>query len=447
MPLRQLILALLIIVVAPLASHAAGAMSVQQAIIRTLEKNHLLKAASYEVSGAAADLQVNKRRLLPTIALEENAAISNSPTRVFMMKLDQGKFAASDFDPTHLNEPASYHDFRTALTLEQPLFNLSLLRSVLLSETTAEIGRLAAEQKKQEIAGKAYAAWMEVRRAKAYLKVAEKAYADAKEHLRLTVVKVAAGTGLKSDELRTRTFLLEAEKRVISAKIDVRVAQMQLGLLTGGPAGEEMDIDDRMPGFENTASNVEWHRQAMENRQDLKAIAKEQEKSALAVKLAQAAYYPTLNANASYQLNDYNVPFGHDKDSWQAGLTLRWELFSGLRTGAYVAKHQALQRAAEEYKTEYGNMVSYQVETALLRYDEAVKAYEIARLAVNDAEESVRLIGKRFENALSPLVDLLDAQTALNTARANQVEAENGQALAVATIWQAAGVFLKEALK
>lgn len=440
------ILSLCLLLLFPLDSRAERVLSARQAIVDALENNHLVNAVSYEAAAAVEDVRVSKGRLLPSLALEESAAITNSPTRVFMMKLDQGKFAASDFDPNRLNGPATYHDFKTALVLEQPLFDLTLLRSAKLSEETAEIGRLALEQRKQETAGQAYAAWLEVRRAKAALSAAEKAVKDSREHLRVAAVKVSAGTGLKSDELRAKTFLLEVEKRLIGASNDARLARMQLALVTGGTAGEEVEIDDAMTAYEIIGGKEEWLRLANDHREDLKAIAKEEEKSAVAVKLAQAAYYPTLNAFASYQMNDSGVPFGRDKDSWQAGLTLRWELFSGLRTGAEVAKHHALQRAAEEYRSEYANMVAYQVNEALLRYDEAVKRNEIARQSVADAEETVRLIGKRFENSLSPLVDLLDSQTALNAARASLVEAENGQAMAVAKIWQAAGVFLKEAL-
>jgi outer membrane protein TolC len=45
------------------------------------------------------------------------------------------------------------------------------------------------------------------------------------------------------------------------------------------------------------------------------------------------------------------------------------------------------------------------------------------------------------------MVEVLDAQTALNRARVNMVENETGYALATARIWYAAGVFLKEVMK
>nr|WP_279342541.1 TolC family protein [Geotalea sp. SG265] len=431
----------------PLAGVAAEKVSPRQAIVMALAKNHQLQATGHELTAVEKEAIISRSRYFPRISLEENAAASNSPTRVFMMKLDQGRFAASDFEPARLNNPSSYHDFKTALNLEQPLFDLVITRSSAMAETVAESRRLAMGQKRQVVALQVYAAWLEVRRAKAYLGIAEQAMAEAREHLRLAGVRVGVGTGLKSEDLRARTFLFDVEQQLISAKNNVTLARMQLSLVTGGSSGEELDIDDGITVDGMPLNLKELQQLAVENRQDLKAIGKETEKAAAAIALARAAYYPTLYANASFQMNDYSVPFGHDNDSWQAGLSLRWDLFSGMKTANEVAKSQAMEHAAKEYQQDYRNTIGYQVSESYLRYEEAGKKLDLARQAVADAEESVRLIGKRYQNSLSTMVELLDAQTALNRARAVQVEMENGQALAVARIWQSAGVFLKEVLK
>ena len=52
-----------------------------------------------------------------------------------------------------------------------------------------------------------------------------------------------------------------------------------------------------------------------------------------------------------------------------------------------------------------------------------------------------------FENSLATMVELLDAQTALNQIRANLVETETSYALASGRVHYVAGIFLKEMLK
>lgn len=446
MRIKGLILCLVLLLV-PVAGFAAEKVTPGQAIAMALAKNHQLQAASNGADAVRNEVGINRSRYFPRMTLEENAAASNSPTRVFMMKLDQGKFAQSDFEPARLNNPSSYHDFRTALQLDQPLFDLSITRSTTVAATAAESSLFALEQKRQDVALEVYAAWLEVRRAKAYQEIAGQARTEAQEHLRLAGVRVGVGTGLKSEDLRARTFLYDVEQQLISADNNLKLARMRLSMVTGGSSGEELDIDDGIAVAVMPATLEELQQVAVENRQDLKAVGKETEKAAAATSLARAAYFPTIYANASYQMNDYSVPFGRDNDSWQAGLSLRWEVFSGMKTANEVAKSKALERAAREYQQDYLSHMGFQVRESYLRYEEAVKKLELSRQAVADAEESVRLISKRYQNSLSTMVELLDAQTALNRARAAQVEMENGQTLSVARIWQSAGVFLKEVLK
>jgi outer membrane protein TolC len=91
--------------------------------------------------------------------------------------------------------------------------------------------------------------------------------------------------------------------------------------------------------------------------------------------------------------------------------------------------------------------VAYQVRESLLRLDEAEKRRNVARASLADAEESVRLVTKRFANSLATLVDVLDVQSAVNRARAAVVDTDSGYALATARVWYSAGIFLQEVMK
>ena len=160
--------------------------------------------------------------------------------------------------------------------------------------------------------------------------------------------------------------------------------------------------------------------------------------------LARSAYYPTLHAGAAFQLNDRSVPFGSDNNSWYAGASLRWELFDGMRRSREREKAGALQSASAEMMEQYRKEVAFQVAESWLRRDEAAKRVEVARASVADAEEGLRLVQKRFEGALSTIVELLDAQTSANRARATLVDTEADFALATAQLAYSAGMLRKE---
>jgi outer membrane protein TolC len=186
---------------------------------------------------------------------------------------------------------------------------------------------------------------------------------------------------------------------------------------------------------------------ALQNRPDLKEMEAGVDKANVGMKMARNAYLPTIYGSATYQMNDRDIPFGRDNDSWMLGANLRWELFDGLRRRSETAKAQLMKNSAFEYLENYRKEIALQVEEGILRREEAVKRLEVARHALVDAEESVRLISRRFENSLMTMVELMDAQTALNRARAQLVENESSYALATARLFHAAGIFLKEVYK
>jgi len=57
------------------------------------------------------------------------------------------------------------------------------------------------------------------------------------------------------------------------------------------------------------------------------------------------------------------------------------------------------------------------------------------------------LLSRRFENSLATMVELLDAQTALNQARASLVETGADHDLTGGRVYFTAGIFLKEIMK
>jgi len=159
---------------------------------------------------------------------------------------------------------------------------------------------------------------------------------------------------------------------------------------------------------------------------------------------ARSGFLPAVGAVGAWQMNDKNSPFGRDHDAWMVGVSLRWNVFDGFRTWYGSGQAQASRSAANELLEQTRKEVSYQVHEAWLRRVEAEKRREVASSAVAAADEATRLLAKRFDNALATMVELLDAQSALNQARANLVESDANLMLATGRLYHAAGIFLKE---
>jgi len=443
--IQTLLAALLLLSAAPAFGEV---VTLQEAVGRALTSNNLLKAAELEKGAAEQDVAASRSRYLPRLFLESGAALSNTPSSVFMMKLDEGRInPASDFSADALNNPSARADFRTALTFEQPLLDLGIATGVELAGKGAEAAALSLQGRREEVAFRVYLAYLGVRKARAYGEIADQALATAREHDRLAGVREKDGIGLKSDRLRAATALAEAEQRLVSAKNDLLLARMRLNLVAGGPEGGVLDTGEVAKLQEPALAQGELVALARLSRPDLKLAEKSVQKGEIAVKQARNAFLPTLYARGGYQLNDRDLPLGADKDSWNVGVNLRWELFDGARRSHEKEKAELARKGAAALLENERREVALQVTESVLHRQEAALRLESARAAVRDAEEGLRLVGLRFGNGLSSIVELMDAEAARNRSRASLVEVENSYFASTGEIYFRAGVFLKEVMR
>lgn len=429
---------------------AAGAepLTLRDAIRTGLDNNNRLKAARFSSQAAQQGVTAATSRYLPAVAFEETLIASNAPLTTFMMKLDESRFNPAEFaTPDAINHPAARHDFKTALTLQQPLFVPALAPLKELAVADARKAELDLEAARQGIAFQVFHTYLNVQRSAAQLKAADQALTDARENMRLATVRTASGVGLKSDELRSRTYLSMMEQQQITARNNMVLARMKLAQLIGLADEESFEVsavpeDIDVPGMDEQAVAT-----ALETRVEIRQSRTDLDRSDAALRRARREFLPTVGAFASYQLNARDTPFGSDNDAWTAGVSLKWNLFDGFRTTSERKRALSGQAAAREMLESTTRDVRYQVKESHIRRNEVAKHREVARNAVLDAEETVRLLSRRYENSLATMVELLDAQTVLNQARANLVETEAGYALAGGQVYYMSGTFVKEMLK
>lgn len=284
-------------------------------------------------------------------------------------------------------------------------------------------------------------AYLMVRTAQSFTEVAEKGQHDAEEHARIAGQRYENGLGLYSDKLRAATAVTEAEQRLVSAKKNWDVARRALGLLLGLEQSVAATSDD---GLEPTLGDLGRYVDGARQRRDVLAMQQRHANASQNVKLAKAGYLPNIGVGASYQLNDHSQPFGSEGESWQVGAFLRWELFNGLGREHERSKALYQEAASGEYLHALDKGVSYKVYEAYRGAEEAAKNAELASSALLTAEEGARLVQVRYENGLSPMVDLLDAQLSLDHARAMVVAKKNDYRIAVINLCYESGTIFQD---
>ena len=396
-----------------------------QAVARALRGNPSLAAAGYGYAAARQDVETARGYYLPGLTFGSRFVRTNLPAEVFALTLNQGQLTAADFqNVNNFNNPPPRNDFITTFTLEQPLFVPRVYLGHKMARAEAEAKGLEFSRAEEETVYQVLTAYLNVLTAKSYAAVAEQALSDAREHLRTAEALERAGMGLASDVLRAKVFVASAEAGKVTAENALEVAQRSLSLVLGEQGAGPVDVSGPPPEFPDAGSLEELQASAA-RRADLRAVSMRVENAGYNEELRKSEYLPTLGLRGAYQLDAESGPFAVDNRSWMVGVGLSWNIFDGLRRESGVSRAASERRQAEEYSRGARDQAAFQVAQAYLGVREAQRRAEIARAAVAVAEEGVRLIRSRYENQLSRLLDVLDAQAALNQARADAVKAEN----------------------
>lgn len=422
-------------------------VTLKEAVAMALERNNLIKASKFDVASKEAVVSVARSSLLPKLYVDESFIRTDNPAQVFTWKLNQRRFSTSDFAVPTLNNPPPINNFQTFISLEHPIFDWKTWFGLGIAKKDLQASQHDLEQHKQDVAFKVFNAYLNIQTAQTYLETAEASVAEAQEHLRAARARVEAEVGLKSDELRAMVFLSEAEEKKIKAANDVDVAKHALALAMGGEADSFFGAKEKLTERPIESDISALIKDALRVRSDLKGMDSRVQNASNAVKMARADYLPTASFSGTYELDDHNAPFRSEGNSWFMMVQLRWEIFDGLRRSAEVVEAQRVRRRSQEILEGMRKEVAFRVREGYLRVQEAKKRLEIAEKALADAEEGVRLIRARYENALSTMVELLDVQTALNTARSNVIKAHNDYLLSQAKVRHEAGIFLQSVME
>jgi outer membrane protein len=420
-------------------ARAEMAVGLQEAIGIALRDNPGIRAFDNSVLAGKEDVGIARSLLLPTVTFEERFLRTDNPTLAFSSKLNQERFTQADFAVGSLNNPSDINDFQTSFSFEQPVFAKEAY--VRLDMAKAEAGALGLdyERKKEAVALEVTKAYLHVGTAAEYIKAAELGVKDAEEHRRLSRAKFDSGLGLYSDVLRAESSLKEAEERLITARKNHKVAKRALGLLLGldGP----VDTKDEVSA--EPVLDIDIYTSAALGRSDIKALERRRENAENSISLAKAAYYPTVGVGGSYQWNDHESAFSGEGESYRLMAFLRWNLFDGTRREHEKAKARYRAREASARLDGMRKAVLFKVHEAYLGVEEARKSLELARARRQAAMEGTRLVRARYENSLSTIADLLDAQAQLDAARAGVIEKENSCRVALSELKFQSGLILK----
>jgi outer membrane protein len=422
---KAIVTAILCLALPGTALAAGEPLTLGEAMLLALKHNPGLKAAGMSVETAEADVAKARARFLPTVNFAETYNFSDNPTQVFMNKLNQRVFTQQDFLLNNLNFPSPLGNFRTGLTVAQPVFQAG---EALLGCKQAQLGREAAGalvlSARQQLLFLVTQAYYGLQLAQENLGVIKRAHETALEHLKIAESRFRSGAVVHADVLSDQVHLSQIVQEEVTAAGQVQIGRSALGMVVGQPEVESRALapPPREPAPLPKAAVDDLQRTAQEQRPDLKQLELSARSAQQEVTKARLNYLPRLHMVGQYDVDQPRL-FSGGGDSYTVMALLHVNLFNGLADLARVRASRAKEAQARDLRQELEDRVRHQVTEAIVNLKSAHERLRVAGTALVQARESLRLIRLRYETGLTILVDLLSTEDALKSAELSRVRA------------------------
>lgn len=380
--------------------------------------NNNIRALRNLLSSTERDICIERSEMMPKIKFRENYLASNNQTENIILRANQARIIANDLHVDTINTPHGVTNFLTSFVGEQKIIDKKAMTKISIAKKSYSANTYLYARKQEELVTQVAQTFLKVRMAKEAINVIEQGISDAKEHLKLAEERFKNKNGLESDVLRAKTAVVEGEGKLVFAKRNLEVAQRSLGLLLG--LYNPIEISGDIP--EIPLQNIDYYKNFSIYRTDIKSNEIKVENAKNYIKLAQADYFPTLNALAWYNFYQPNYPFGGEGNSFFTELYFKWDLYDGGKRKCETLKAKDKQAEAIETLEGLRKTVDFKVFEAYTNVLEHQKKLELAMRAQKLEEKDAKEVEELWNKNQLPFVSLIEAQSDLDEARMSVVK-------------------------
>lgn len=410
--------------------NAGEPFTFEAAISQALRNNPDMRLAQQRITAAQAGLQQANSAFMPQLQVQSSYVRTDNPVSVFGYALNQRSFSFSGID---FNDVPDADNFNAkGLVTVQLYAGGKNVAGRAAAKANAGASKQDAQAIRNALAFETGRAFLTVLKTRDFIRATEAGVRSFETNLDTATKRMQNGTLLKSDVLDVEVRLAQAREDLVRAQNANALALRTLRNLLGMEKGD-IEVAGSSPAL------VTPDNQDFSHRPELAANYLRQQAAEAEVRRAKSGYYPQLNAMGSVDY-DHGWKFNGEGKSYTAGVVGQWTVWDGFSTRAKVREAEAHLESAQEQERKIRLAIDLEVEQARLALKEATERLAVTERVVAQATESVHLTHVRFAQGLAIPTQMIDADTALISARVRRAEAENGQRMAVAALRKALGL-------
>ena len=235
-----------------------------------------------------------------------------------------------------------------------------------------------------------------------------------------------AGAATRNDLLRVEVQLSSARINLIEVENDARIAEMNLNSVLGQPTDTPVQLSS-LPEETGIPSNLERGGAgdsarsivgiAVSRRGDLLAASTRVKAAGASVTAARGGWWPQVELNANFNYNNPNARYQpitpEFLGTWDVGVSLSMDLWNWGATQSRVELAEAALKNARLQESQLAENISLEVNRAALNLRKSRQKLSLAQLAVEQADENLRVVTDKYRAGLATSTELLDAEVAL----------------------------------
>jgi outer membrane protein len=421
--LRQTLVVLLALPIAALQAGAASAdevLTLDQALRSARAHQPALELARGNLIAAQGQSDNARAPLLPQL---NGTASYNRATNNFVYT--PGGTVNPDAPPP---PPPSFNTkplWRFALSANQLLYDFGeSINKWRAAEAGAQAQGESVRSAEVQVAYNARAAFFTARAAKDLVGVAQESLANQERHLGQIKGFVEVGSRPEIDLTQAKADRATAQFQLINADNAYAVARAQLNQAMGVERSIDYDLsDEELPAVEGEDGDVErLVGEAQHLRPEVSSLRLSAASQELTLRSAHDQIWPALSLSGT--ADDRGADLNNLAWNLSGFITLSVPILQGGAINAQIRQAQGqLVTAKAQLETER-QQVRLDVEQARLGIRSAKGAIAAAEDALANTRDRLRLAEGRYQTGVGSIIELGDAQLALNTTAAQRVQAQ-----------------------
>ncbi len=424
-------------------------ITLKEAIKIALKKNASLISARQAFQASRFRVKKAKFDLLPKAdLLFSYARLDPGTVRRGNIFLEPGRLLVEEFsdgDPNDVRPGAYNNNFSTAFQVVQPIYNGGAnWAAVNLARAQESSSESSLEDAKQQVILEVKTRFLCVLQAQELVVLAKKSLESSGEHLKSSKKMLEVGLRNRTDVLRWEVQKARNEGLLVDAENSLKISFAALKQVLGLPFDEEFSVSSLPFEPEPDAISLDNQiKQTFTRHPSLRVIEASVDAQRAGVRLAWSAFQPKLNF--VYQLGwEQNSTLTLDSFSyWSAALSVNIPIFHSFTNLARLHEAKAELKRMEAIKKDSEGVLTLEVIRARLNVESAIKRFHIAKKAVEQAEENLRVLNNTFEVGLASNIEVLDAEVVLTSARTDLINARYDFGIARNQLDRAMGVLLE----